>query len=333
MVRGLFRHWQGWRAVAWAIGLCLLCMTPSSVWAQSVMATWLAQTQSAGATPQDPPQAPQATPVGPGAVAANLVRVGVDFVAAANSFNADNWPTGGFNVGRRFEWSLSLSSPYVLDQVVLTLRRSAQGARDIRLDMRVDGGAWTTVDSWTLNSTASNTRTIPQATLLSALGSLFATGSVQFRLLGSDAGNALGTLRITNAPASSPPVSGRGIVVYGDPRAQVGVVKSVFIVPSSLAACTDLAFVPTAALWNTHAALPGSCLEYRITATNTGLGAASVLALSDDLGANLFRAFAGFGGFAQVGSCTVGAPCTVSASAASLAAGGSGGFRVRVHLP
>lgn len=331
MVRGLFRYGHGWRAVAFAIGLCLLCMAPSSAWSQSIMATWLTQTQSAGATPQDPPQAPQATPLGPGVTAANLARVGVEFVAAADSFNADNWPTGGFNVGRRFEWSVALSTPYVLDSVVLRLRRSAQGPQNVRLDVRVNGGAWTTVDSWTLPNAANNVRTIPRATLVAALGSPLATNSVQFRLHAWNAGNAAGTLRITNAASAA--AAARGIVVYGDPRAQVGVVKSVFIVPSSLAACTDLAFTPTAVLWNSHAALPGSCLEYRITATNTGLGAASVLALSDDLGANLFRAFAGFGGFAQVGSCTVGAPCTVSASAASLATGGSGGFRVRVQLP
>jgi uncharacterized repeat protein (TIGR01451 family) len=319
--------------VALATGLVLSCALFQPVQAQTVMATWLTQTQTAGATPQDPPQAPQAAPLGVGVTASSLTRVGVDYIAAADSFNADNWPLGGFNVGKRFEWSVATTGPYAFQGLTLTLRRSGTGPDLVRLDVRVDGGAWTTVDSWTLPNANAQTRTITRAQWEAVFGSARANSAIGFRLHAWSASNALGTLRITNSPPSGPPVSGRGIVLSGTPLAVVNVTKSVFLVPPASAACSNLGFVPTAALWNTNAALPGSCLEYRITATNTGLGAAAPVNLVDALGANLFQAFAGFGGFAQLGSCSVGAVCTVTARSTSLAAGASGGFRVRVQLP
>jgi len=201
------------------------------------------------------------------------------------------------------------------------------------LDARVDGGAWTTVDSWTLPTANDTTRTISRAQWETVFGTARANASIGFRLHAWSAGNVLGTLRITNSPAANPPVSGRGIVLNGAPLASVSVTKSVFVVPAASAACSNTTFVPTAAAWNTNAALPGTCLEYRITATNTGLGAAAPVNLVDALGANLFQAFAGTGGFAQVGGCAVGSPCTVTARAATLAAGASGSFRIRVRIP
>jgi uncharacterized repeat protein (TIGR01451 family) len=316
-----------------AIGLAVSCALVHPIHAQSTMATWLMQTQGAGATPQDPPQAPQATPLGPGVTASNLTRVGVNRAASADSFAANNWPVGGFDVNKRFEWSVSASGPYAFQGTTLRLRRSGSGPDLVRLDVRVDGGAWTTLDSWTLPNANLQTRTITRAQWESVFGTARVNSAIGFRLHAWSANNAAGTLRFTNSPANGPPVAGRGIVLSGDPLAVVGAAKSVFLVPSASAACSDLGFVPTAALWNTNAAVPGSCLEYRITATNTGLGSASPVELVDALGANLFQAFTGFGGFVQLGSCVVDAPCTVTARATTLAAGASGGFRVRVRLP
>lgn len=259
-----------------------------------------------------------------------MVRTGVDFVSTTAAFNSDNWPLGGFNAGKHVSWGMTTDRPYAFTGIDIGMRRSPAGPASLRLMARRDGGAWTTVESWTLPNDSVVRRTISRAALEAALGTAVFRSSWEFRLHGWNATNVGGTLRITNMGTG---VTNRGVVVRGEPLASLSTAKQVFPVPAASAACGDFGFVPSAALWAATAAIPGACLEYRITVSNLSIGTATLVSVTDDLSATLFHAFSATGGFTQTSACVPGSPCLFQASSASLAAGSSGVLRLRVRVP
>lgn len=309
--------------------LFLLCW-PMVMHAQSTIASWETLTQSPAASPQAPPLPPSVAPVGVGITPTNMIRTGVDFVPTNAAFNSDNWSLGGFNAGKHVSWGMSTDRPYAFTGIDIGVRRSPTGPSSLRLTARRDGGAWTTVDSWTLPNDSVVRRTVPRAALEAAFGTAVFQSSLEFRLHGWNATNVGGTLRITNVGTG---VANRGVVVRGEALASLSTAKQVFPVPAASAACGDFGFVPSAALWATTAAIPGSCLEYRITVSNLSIGTATSVAVSDDLSATLFHAFSASGGFAQTSACVPGSPCLFQAASASLAPGASGVLRLRVRVP
>lgn len=311
-----------------SLGLLLIWLMPLQGLAQTdpIILTW----DTSGNHPTTLSAA--ASPLGAGIAPTPMRREVVGYVATNNAYNSKNWSQGTtVDVNRYVEWGFDTTVPYTLDSLRIRLRRSSTGPSSFRIAMQIDGGAFTTVLNGTLSTTT--------ATWFNpTLGAAAATSSVRFRLYGWNATAAGGTLRIRN---QSTDPNNRGVVIRGRPaQAVLEAEKNVIVFSEDGSLCAD----PTASpppLPTNPAAIPGACVQYQVTVTNTGPVAARAVNLIDPLPADLTLVTAFHdnwdvtapapGSFAFNAGCSAGA-CSVEVQNGIIPAGATATITIRATI-
>lgn len=221
-----------------------------------------------------------ATPTGVGITQSPMRREVVVYQQTNNAYNSNSWTVGAtVDLTRYVEWGFNTSTPYLLNHLRIRLRRSNAGPTSFRIDMQVDGGAFSTVLASILTTT--NLTDFDQL-----LGDAVVNSSVRFRLYGWNAASSGGTLRVQGQGNASN-LPNRGISIRGRPAlAELEAEKDLIVFSEDGTGCGDLTASPPTEPEN-PAAIPGACIQYTISVANTGSVAAENITLVDALPAHL----------------------------------------------
>ncbi|MGY6535543.1 MAG: hypothetical protein ACXIVG_09390 [Pararhodobacter sp.] len=295
--------------------LLWLTALPALAQGDPIIITWNTNTEN-GAHDDDPdPLAGVINGTIPELTALPILRHGVTphNNPAAHAHSSVNWPeTEDFDdldLDHYLSWGFETEIPYLFSEMVIHIRRSGTGPKDVRLVAIIDGNDSAPVHLLDASPPDTGNGTpfpvVPDPTTYP--DGIPVTASIEFRLYGWDAGSSSSGVfsfrnaGTTNAQRANPPITGRAIVIRGRPAlADLEAEKDVMVFSEDGSACNDPSASPPTEPEN-PAAIPGACIQYTISVQNTGPVAAQAVNLTDALPASLTLVNAVLNGWDETG--------------------------------